>query len=62
MLLRMGLVVARVWRGQAVVEATDGGSSRQERISFAISFMEVNDYEFEEELSWPYSFRRKECG
>ena len=51
MLLRMGLVVARVWRRQAVVEATAGGSSRQERISFAISVMEVNDFEFEEALS-----------
>ena len=36
---------------KAEVEATDGGSSRQERVSFAISVMEVHDFEFEEELS-----------
>ena len=45
-LLRMGLIPARVWEGQAVgtaptekVEEADGGSSsRQERVCLVITF------------------------
>ena len=56
-LLRMGMVVARAWRGQTVgiphaesveVEEADGSSSRQERVSLALAFF--NNLEFEEEL------------
>ena len=52
-LLRMGLVLAREWRGQAVGVAprrrAEVGSSRQESVSSPL-FMEETDLEDEEDL------------
>ena len=59
-LLRIGLVSARVWRSslghfahrKVEVEAEGGGTSKQERIGFALSLStEVNGLEVEEQLS-----------